>query len=184
MKKLLSICLALILMIGFASTAFAAELSIGSAGFAETIIIETGELTDDSWSIVYDDAHETIGENPEFGLITPFGTSQPRNVWNLRTRGRYNFRGVANVSRLYTNYLLTDASQVRIRVNNNHPSATLVVRLVHVNSFLFFNSTVSTVRVPPNGFTQWTVNGLTASANHWITFDAPSNFNGWIERVS
>ena len=104
--------------------------------------------------------------------------NKPTNIWNLSTKGQYEFYGDANVSELYTNYLLTGASSVKISVTNNDVN-TLKIKL-YKNGSLF---STSSVNIPAHGTTSWTVNGLSSSSNYYIKFYAPCHFEGYIKKV-
>ncbi len=46
--------------------------------------------------------------------ISTYSTSLPTKTYNLSTKGRYYFSGKANVQNLYSNYLFTGVSKVKI----------------------------------------------------------------------
>lgn len=58
-----------------------------------------------------------------------YGTSEPKNEWNLATKGKYEFKGSANYDDLYSNYYFTGVSRAKIVVYN-YRSSTLTVTVL------------------------------------------------------
>lgn len=143
--------------------------------------------------ITYTTAEETFNDNnigvsfikpnTSGGEISTFGTSKPTNKWNLNSSGRYDFSGGAAYDTLYTNYLFTGVSSVRVKLTatkNNSLRAELWQRNT---GFLQSDSKVYTFSELQVGNTaETTLFGLSSSANYYIKFLAPSYFTGWIEK--
>ncbi|MCX8007137.1 MAG: hypothetical protein N3B11_03365 [Coriobacteriia bacterium] len=108
------------------------------------------------------------------------GLDVPSSVWNLATQGQYNFSGVAEISDLYSNYLFTGVSSAKIYCQNKRTDKNLTVKLIRDDPV--FDTTVSTVYVPKNGSSTWTVTGLSTSNKYYLKFYAPSNFSGYIKK--
>lgn len=131
-------------------------------------------------------AENNVGVTPDPSYlaenqIRPYGTKEPNAVWNLATRGRYNFEGVANKSCLYTNYLLTGASRVKIVVYN-YSSSTLyfsVVKKGIINSRVIRTSVAANTTKDPAVFY---VN-LESSKEYMLYFEYPCNFSGYIQKA-
>lgn len=124
-----------------------------------------------------------VSPNPEYiseSVIQPYGTSAPRNVWNLASKGRYNFSGQAKYDNLYSNYKLTGVSRAKIAVYN-YSSSTLTLKVVK-DGFLY--STVLSTQVAGNTTKNPAVFyvNLDASKNYILIFMSPSNFSGYIEK--
>lgn len=125
-----------------------------------------------------------VSPNPEYiseSVIQPYGTSAPRNVWNLASKGRYNFSGQAKYDNLYSNYKLTGVSRAKIAVYN-YSSSTLTLKVVK-DGFLY--STVLSTQVSGNTTKNPAVFyvNLDASKNYILIFMSPSNFSGYIEKA-
>ncbi len=103
---------------------------------------------------------------------------KPTETWDLTNDGQYKFSGSASGSMLYTNYKFTNASKVRIYVNNTHKTKDLEVKVVK-DSGLF--PTQKKVKVPSNGKTTFDLS-LTKADKYFISFKAPSNFSGYIRK--
>lgn len=107
------------------------------------------------------------------------GLGEPRETWNLATKGRYNFSGKAVGSDLYTDYLFTGVDYVRIWVTN-HSNKKLLVKVFEKGTLWGFNY-VSSVECEPNNNTVWRISSLSKSKKYYIQFYAPSEFSGYIE---
>ncbi|MDO9100084.1 MAG: hypothetical protein Q7V53_04980 [Caldisericota bacterium] len=108
------------------------------------------------------------------------GLGVPSSVWNLSTQGQYNFSGLAEASTLYSNYKFTGVTSTKISVSNKSTSSNLKVQLVRDDAV--FDTAVSTVTIPKNGTSTWTVTGLSSSNRYYLKFYAPSNFSGYIRK--
>ena len=153
-KRVLSFALCFIMMLGGYTTVYAQEENVG--------------LTDKP---------EYIVEN---GAVSTYSTSLPTKVWNLKTKGRYNFSGHTESNTLYTNYLFTGVSKVVIYVKNNLSDENVKFQLKKDVSGI--NSTVSTNYVDKGkgSYTKTTVK-VDAKCYYYIRFPATCNFSGYIE---
>ncbi|TGN30378.1 hypothetical protein [Lysinibacillus sp. S2017] len=160
---------------GFSVNASAAEL--------ESQVIDSNEFN----NAVFYETQENVGVSevvPGVGnpnVIVPYGVSKPTSIWNLSSQGTYSFGGSSGGADLYTDYLLTGKSSVTIKVRNNDHQYSL--KFVLKRKDLIFDTTVGgpwQVSVGPGTDGSVTVSGLDKSANYYIQFTGPNNFNGSI----
>lgn len=59
--------------------------------------------------------------------VTPYSTSKPSKVWNVKTDGQYDFSGWSYHETLYTNYKFTGKTSYKIYVKNTG-SNTITVK--------------------------------------------------------
>lgn len=109
--------------------------------------------------------------------ISPLGLGVPRNEWDMSIRGKYDFRGTAQRSDLYTDYYFTGQSSYSVRINNSR-SDTLRVDLMQKN--ILWDTTVRTWNVSPGASLFSGQTGLSSSNDYYLKFYAPSNFSGYI----
>lgn len=96
---LLTFCLTVALSFISDGTAFAYSEDID-----DTVSVKiTKEPLDDFNNFSVNTSFGVSIENPEMG-ITPYGTSRPTKVWNITTKGQYNFTGTSTSQTMYTNY--------------------------------------------------------------------------------
>lgn len=107
-------------------------------------------------------------------------TNKPGVAWNWNN-GRYNFSGTANISILYTNYYFTNATTLKIYVYNAHDTDSLKVKLLKKQTGIDWS--VSTKTINANSSLTWTVT-VSPSNIYYLSFLPPSDFVGYIERVS
>ncbi|SEO95625.1 hypothetical protein SAMN04488134_12116 [Amphibacillus marinus] len=124
------------------------------------------------------ESHEPAYVDEGKGEISLLGLGVPSNIWNISSKGQYDFSGSAQSSTLYTNYLLTGQSSYSVRINNLR-NDTLRVDLMQKNDFCF-DSNVRTWNVSPGANLFSTQTGLSSSNNYYLRFHAPSNFSGHI----
>lgn len=114
-----------------------------------------------------------------FSTITvEAAVKKPTETWDLTNDGQYKFSGSASGSMLYTNYKFTNASKVRIYVNNTHKTKDLEVKIVKDSGWF---PTPKKVVVPANGRTTFDLS-LNKTDKYFISFKAPSNFSGHIKK--
>ncbi len=114
-------------------------------------------------------------------VSTPYGLNKPTVYWDFDD-GQYNFAGEADYSDLYSEYLFTDASKVEIYVDNNHASKQLTVKLLKQIPYSV-DWSQSTVKIPAGEDCKWEVN-ISADDTYILKFSGPSDFDGYIKRVS
>lgn len=157
---------------GFSVNASAAELesqALDSNEFKIEVVYETQE------NVGVNDIGPGVGEPNQ---IVPYGTSKPTSTWNLSKKGRYSFNGSSNSSTLYTDYLLTGKSSVKIYVRNNDHQYSLKFKVKRKD--LVFDNTVESYELALGKDT--TINlTLDKSSNYYIEFTGPSTFSGYIE---
>lgn len=132
-------------------------------------------------------ADNNVGVSPKPSYInqegiTTYGTKEPKQNWNLSTKGRYNFSGVAENNSLFSNYKLTGVSRAKISVYN-YSSETLYMSVL--KDGLIFNQTIQSNQIAGNTTSKpvtFYVN-LDSSSKYILFFEAPCNFKGYIEKA-
>lgn len=109
--------------------------------------------------------------------VTPRDNTYPELVWNLSSKGKYEFSGQSNGSAyLYTNYMFTGVDPIVIHVENKGSSAiTVKVR----KKGTIITTTVHTFTVPANSTKIETVN-VNSNDYYYLAFSSPNNFTGYI----
>lgn len=102
------------------------------------------------------------------------GKPSTNNVVDL-TKGRMDFAGVASVSKLYTNSFFTGKSTVNYRITN-YIDHKLTVK-VYTQYGIFATETIT---VSPKSTLTGTISGLNSSTLYYMTFNAPSDFSGYV----
>lgn len=157
MKKTFSIFLALIMIFSLAAPCAALE--------------QHGETDWDGFNVSPFDP---------MNQANPFGVDAPTTSYNLHTNGLYSFHGNAQWSRLWLSKYLYGCTRYSVYINNKS-SETLkfTVRGIRGGD--------QTLYLPGNtdSVTHFGSNGLTFNTNttgtlFCITFEAPSNFEGWV----
>lgn len=145
-------------------------------------IILCGIITLSGGLVSYAGENIGVSENPPYlneSSIQPYSTREPKEEWNLATKGRYNFSGYATVENLYTNYYFTGVSKVRIHVENKG-SGTMTIKLLKK---AFINSEIHSTDLSKSSSTTYTVSSLDSSKKYMILFQATGNFSGYIEKA-
>lgn len=181
-NKISTIALAIVLIgtIFFISEPVSAE-SISKSnqiyGVTNTYITEEEYLNDDNKGV------STIKPGINTGEISTFGTSKPKDKWDLSSKGRYDFSGGAAYDALYTNYLFTGVSSVGVKLTATKNSPLHAELWQRNTGFLQSDSKVYTFDELKVGNTaETTLFGLSDSKNYYIKFIAPAYFTGWIEK--
>lgn len=158
---------------GFSVNASAAEV--------ETLVLETNEVK----NVLIYETQENVGVNdvgPGLGndLIVPYGTSKPTDTWNLSKKGSYSFGGSLNTARsLYTDYLLTGKSKVKVEVSNNDHQYSLKFKLKRKDAII--DNQIGPTYEVPLGKTGYVEYELDKSSNYYLEFIGPCNFSGSIK---
>ncbi|MFJ6264142.1 hypothetical protein ACIQGW_03865 [Lysinibacillus xylanilyticus] len=122
------------------------------------------------------DGNQGVSEVEDNAGVSTRGTTKPSTVWNLYSKGRYDFKGNAASSDLFTNYLLTGKSQFKIVVTNTNN----INLKIYLKKKGFIDTTVWDHDLKPGntltGFPQ-----VNSGDNYYLIFKGPSNFNGYIE---
>ena len=65
------------------------------------------------------------------------GTSRPSKVWNIKSKGQYDFSGSSHYQNLYTNYKFTGKTNYKVYVKNtgNNPITVTAKRLTKTYGF-------------------------------------------------
>lgn len=152
-----------------------------NAAELESQVLDSNEFK----NAVFYETQENVGVNdvgPGVGdkdLIVPYGTSKPTSTWDLAKKGTYTFNGSSNsAGALYTNYLLTGKSSVKIFVRNNDHQYSLKFKVKRKD--LVFDNTIKSYEVPLGKDGSYTLS-LDKSSNYYIEFSGPNNFSGYIQ---
>ncbi|WP_350343946.1 hypothetical protein PRVXT_000309 [Proteinivorax tanatarense] len=128
MKKLLSFTFLIVFLLP-SSTLLAQTKDIENAIFTYEV-----KMTEEQIKAHYSEQHKQ-------SIIAPC-TSIPREVWDISSKGQYNFAGVARHQNLYSNYKFKGKSSYAVVVNNySHESLTVKTKT--------FWKTYHTVTVSP-----------------------------------
>lgn len=111
--------------------------------------------------------------------IVPFSTEKPSAVWNLATKGRYNFHGTNIMDTLYSNYMFTGVTRVRIYINNTG-NKDIVVRLLKSQTGIDFATTKNTVEAGES--LTWTAK-VESNQKYILRFERGTTFSGYIEEA-
>ena len=95
--------------------------------------------------------------------IDLYGQNKPTNIWDINTKGRYNFSGSANVKTLYSNYKFKGKTNYTIYVENRGEK-TLEVR---AKSFF---KTYATEDIKPGSPATITISNIGKDTEFYLTF--------------
>lgn len=115
-----------------------------------------------------------IGSSP----VSPYSIEKPSKEWNLKEDGRYDFKGSASSQDLYTNYLLTGKTSVKIYVLNKGDKNLSFA--LYKNKF-GFDEKIGDCDIASGADVEWPVSDLDEEAEYYIKFYAPCEFSGYIE---
>lgn len=113
-------------------------------------------------------------------IIVPFGTEAPKDGYNLHTNALYSFSGKASWSTLWLNKNLYGCTKYSVYINNkSSQTLTFTIRGISGGD--------RTMTLPGNtdtvayyGDSGMTFNTNSTSTLFCISFNAPSNFEGWV----
>ncbi len=108
--------------------------------------------------------------------IQPYSANFPTNVWNLNTKGKYNFSGWTGSGSLYSNYLFTGVSKVDIYVNNLS-SSRITVELK--KNTVGINPISSIKTISGKNDQKWSVD-INSSSEYYLRFTGGGDFEGYI----
>lgn len=159
MKKTLSVILALAIF------------------FSLAIPCSATTISDDDWS-----GSNVSTSNPLeiMNQLVPFGTSPPTTSYNLHTNAVYSFHGNASWSRLWLSKYMYGCLRYGLYINNKSSSTlTFTVRGIsggdreftlpgNTDTAAYYNTSDTTFSVD------------STSTLFCISFEAPSNFEGWV----
>lgn len=153
-KRIMSFVLCFIMMLGGYTTVYAQVENVG--------------VTD---SPIY------LVDGSEIGL---YSTKFPEDIWNLRTKGQYNFSGyIGGPGALYSNYFFTGASKVEIYVKNEG-SAMIITELKKEKNG--FNTIASTKTISAGNYQTWSVD-TNSSDKYYLRFTYGGEFSGHIKAI-
>ncbi len=104
------------------------------------------------------------------------GTTKPKETWNVKVFGTYDFGGKANNQPLYTNYDFTGKNSYTVYAYNDSSKGNLKLA-AYENKF--WGSKLAVVTIPPRSSKTFTVN-LDKSKSFYLYFSPPSNFHGTV----
>lgn len=111
--------------------------------------------------------------------ISPYSTVKPSKVWNLETKGTYKFHGTNIMDTLYSNYMFTGVTRVRIHIENTG-SKSIMVRLLKSQTGIDFAVTKNTVEAGES--LTWTAK-VEKNRKYILRFEHGSSFSGYIEKA-
>ena len=115
------------------------------------------------------------------GPVTTYSTSKPGTAWNW-SKGSYHFEGQSFSQPLYSNYLFTNASKVRITACNDAEKEVLTVKLLKKQ--IGVDWSVSTKKIKHGETLSWQVE-IDSSREYILMFQGThANFYGTISRVA
>ncbi|EAG9320732.1 hypothetical protein [Listeria monocytogenes] len=156
----------------FASETAAPTSGIGDDGVTWTVVEE--DLTEDMNGA--DSISEGIvGYNPE--PLKPLLKSvyRPSSVWNIASKGKYNFAGTSNGSTLYTNYKFKGKNTYTVYVKN-YGKHVLKVKAKRLTK------TYATTSISAGKAATFTFSGIQKDTEFYVTFDgSTTNFKGDIK---
>ena len=121
---------------------------------------------------------------PNYGVIEENENARGTAVPTVSAGSRWDFRGEASSSTLFTSRYVTGKTSYSIHVDNYHATKSLRVRAGTVGTTVFGFPNLSFFRteyVPAGGYAGWTLSDRNASDGIGLEFAAPSNFSGYIE---
>ena len=112
------------------------------------------------------------------------GTSKPSSTWSLKAKtsggnGKYEGTGTCNTVDLYSNYYFSGVSKMKITVNNKSTKKSMKVKVYEYGSW--WDSCVSTVEIPANGKTTWTIS-TDSKEKYYLKFFKPAQFSWSIKK--
>lgn len=109
--------------------------------------------------------------------ISPYGLGKPStdNVVDLND-GKMKFSGEAKRSKLFTNNYFTGKSKVSYSITNYNDNELTVKVYTQYGIFA-----TETIKVPANTTSTGTISDLNSSKLYYMTFQAPSDFSGYVE---
>lgn len=101
------------------------------------------------------------------------GASRPSNVWNIKTKGRYNFSGSANTVTIYTNYKFNGKTSYKVSVKNTgkYPLTVKAKTLT---------KTYGSTKISAGKKGEFTFSNIKSTTAFYVTFEG-SEFNGYVE---
>lgn len=111
--------------------------------------------------------------------ISTYSLSKPSKTWNLATEGRYNFHGTNVAKPLYSNYMFTGVTRVRIHIENKG-NKSIMVRLLKSQTGIDFATTKNTVEAGES--LTWTAK-VESNQKYILRFERGTTFSGYIEEA-
>ncbi|MBD5090093.1 MAG: hypothetical protein HDT30_15025 [Clostridiales bacterium] len=111
-------------------------------------------------------------------------TNKPNSDWSLKTvkkggNGKYEGYGTCNTVDLYSAYYFKGVSKMKISVTNVSSKKSIKVKVYKYGKY--WDSCVSTVQVPANGTTTWTIS-TSSTDKYYVKFFKPADFTWSIEK--
>lgn len=110
--------------------------------------------------------------------ISPYGTTKPKEIWNIATDGIYSFKGTGVNGALYSEYLITGKISYIISVNNRR-SDTLTIEVYKKG---LTDTRISIQDISGGATSAFTVSGLSSSDKIYVKYLAPVNCDGTIRQ--
>jgi hypothetical protein len=171
MKKIIVLALAAILSFGIGGNAFAMSSVEENDSNITWNVIEEDISTD------YKIPEETIGVsyiNPDPVFVT-YSIDRPEKVWDIKSKGQYDFAGTSKGSTLYTNYKFKGKTSYTIKINNTG-SDTITLKAKRLTK------TYASTKVSKGKSATIQFSDIKSDTEFYITFEGASlSFDGYIK---
>lgn len=117
-----------------------------------------------------------ISPDNSFGGISIQSTDRPSTVWDISTKGQYDFAGSSHYQTLYTNYKFKGKTSYKIYVNNTG-NTSIKVKAKRLTR------TYATTTVAAGKSATLEFSDIYSSTEFYIVFEGNNNysFNGYIK---
>lgn len=108
--------------------------------------------------------------------IQPYTTTLPSNVWNIKTKGKYEFSGSQSGDKVinYTKYKFKGKTSYTIKVENNGPMALTVKALRKTKTY-------ATTRIGKGKTATIQFSDIKSTTEFWLSFQGVCSFKGYIK---
>lgn len=136
-----------------------------------TVIVMASPLTAHAQDVAVN--QPDVGVSTKCPDIEERSTNRPSKVWNIKTKGRYDFSGTANVSTLYTNYQFTGKSSYTVYVKNTgkYPITVTAKRLL---------KTYASTKISAGKSGTITFSNINSDTDFYVVFQG-SSFSGYVK---
>ncbi len=176
MKKIYLIVLSVFLILGITSNVSAMSYSENN----ENTVVEDETI---SWDVYEEPIEQSDFLDENYGLsytnpdpeIVLFGTSRPTKVWDISSKGQYDFGGSTHGQTLYTNYKFKGKTSYTIKINNTGKN-TITVKAKRLTK------TYATTKVSGGKSATIQFSDIKKDTEFYITFDGSNiAFNGYVK---
>ena len=150
-----------------------------------TVSASTEEIEDPSVKVTITDNEDSSTEvYPDMGIssvcpdstIQPYSTTIPSKIWNIKTKGKYNFSGSQSGDKVinYTKYKFKGKTSYTIKVRNNGPMTLTVKALRKAKTY-------ATTRISKGKTATIQFSNIKATTEFWISVQGECSFKGYIQ---